>query len=331
MDLLQRDINLLSSPSPELKARSLGHAYGLAGLFSVVPERPLYISQEELCSRVIEMAIKMLKAAGEHELNVAVVEVEVGWTLIGSIMALGPGFVRGHLTQLLVLWRNALPKPTTKDLQGGRAPAEWMFLLHVRECALGAVLSFLRHNSPTLVTLDVARRISTLLSNALGFANAFVTQHREELSEQQPLPSNSISSSGVGSEMTVSLREALLRRRVYQCFTALGFGSLTEAMQSSLLQSCMSLFASSEGFSGSSVQAAIASSSGTFGGVWTVGDGYGYGVTSLDIDDEGLSGDESGQGETAGAGSGSSKGEKKDQLNRDLLEVSLENLVSHSS
>ena len=286
MEMLQRDITTLSTPGspPDIKGRALGHAYGLAGLFAVIPERPLYVSYD-LCAKVFDTAVGMLKKAADHDLGVAAAEVEVGWTCISSLMSLGPNFVRAHLPQLLVLWRNALPKPTSKDTTSGtgRTPGEWMFLLHVRDCALGAILCFLRHNSPTLVTLDVARRVASLLSNALAFANAFTSQHKEELAEQ-PTPANAPSTSSPG--LSLATREALLRRRVYQCFSALGFASQTEAMQQGLLQSVIALFGSLEGYAGSFVQAAIASSAGTFTSVWNVADGYGYGVSSLDIDSD---------------------------------------------
>ena len=39
---------------------------------------------------------------------------------------------------------------------------------------------------PTLVSLDVARRIASLLSNALSFANSFISQNVEDFSDAQP-------------------------------------------------------------------------------------------------------------------------------------------------
>ncbi|KAJ6513468.1 hypothetical protein C8R45DRAFT_779434, partial [Mycena sanguinolenta] len=50
----------------------------------------------------------------EHNVRVAGTEVEVAWTV------LGPNFVHPHLPQLLVLWQNALPKPTGEDNTLGR-------------------------------------------------------------------------------------------------------------------------------------------------------------------------------------------------------------------
>lgn len=228
------------------------------------------------------MAIQVLKRAGEHDLQIATIEVDVSWTLIASLMTLGPNFVQTYLPQLLVLWRNALPKPTSKDTvsASGRNPLEWSFLLRVRESALSAILCFLRHNSPILVSLDVARRLSSLLNNALQFVVAFLAQTNDEQLDQ-PMASKD----GVG--LTLRVRESLLRRRIYQCFSSIGFTGITEATQFGLLQSTITLFASAEGYAGSSVQAAIASSSGSFNSIWQSTDGYAYGLAYSDTQIEG--------------------------------------------
>ncbi len=304
-DLLQRDITTILSPAApsDINTRSLGHAYGLAALVSIVPERPLYVAYD-VSSKVLDMAIQLLKRAGEHDVKIAGIEVEVAWTLIASLMSLGPNFVRAHLPQLLVLWRNALPKPTSKDTasNAARSVEEWMFLLHVRESALGAILCFLKHNSSTLVTLDVGRRIASVLGNALSFANNFINQRVEETPEGQIPVVNP-------KGLTLKGREALLRRRVYECFTVLGFSNIPDATQTTLLQSAVALFASADGYAGSSVQAAIASSSGTFTSVWTSVDGYAYGVTFTQIREDGSE-------------------STQDLHSRDAIEAAIDNLVS---
>ncbi|KDR82328.1 hypothetical protein GALMADRAFT_237575 [Galerina marginata CBS 339.88] len=314
MDKLQRDLSSILNPSSSIDVplRTLGHAYGLAALVSIIPQRPLYVSYD-VSAKVLDMATQLLKRAGEHDVKIAGVEVEVAWTLIASLMSLGPNFVRPHLPQLLVLWRNALPKPTTKDsvTNAGRSIYEWLFLLHVRESALGAILCFLENNSSTLVTLDVARRIASLLSNALSFANNFISQNVEDPADSQ-LPVV------VRKGLNMREREALLRRRVHQCFTALGFSSIPDATQMILLQSVVSLFASPDGYAGSSVQAAIASSSGTFSSVWQSVDGYAYGVTFNEVVDLG--------GVDSGIASGSVSQGVHDYLNRDTVEVSIDTL-----
>ncbi|KDQ17281.1 hypothetical protein BOTBODRAFT_106006 [Botryobasidium botryosum FD-172 SS1] len=311
LEMLQNEITAFSAPTApsDIASRALGHTYGLAALFSVFPERPLYVAFD-ISAKVLDTAIQLLKHAGEHDLSMAEIEVEIAWTSIASLMTLGPNFVRTHLSQLLVLWRNALPKPTSRDATAGagRSPTEWAFLLHVRQCALGAVLSFLKHNSPTLITLDVARRLTTLLTNALSFVNSFST---DTLESQEELANTSVSG------LSLLFREAMLRRRVYQCFSSLGFSSLTEQMQSTLLQSVTTLFASADGYAGSFVQASIATSAGTVASVWQSADEYGYGVTSLDFANS-LSLDER----------LSEEKRARFSRNRDLVEVAIEEMVS---
>ncbi|KAI0258392.1 clathrin-coated vesicle protein [Gloeopeniophorella convolvens] len=316
VELLQRDINLLTgqsqtqtSPS-DLTSRALGHAYGLAALVTVIPEKPLYVSYD-ISAKVFDMAISLLKRTGEHAVALAGVEVETAWTCIAALMTLGPNFVRAHLPQLLVLWRNALPKPPSKDT-AARTAAEWGFLLHVREAALGAILAFLRHNAPALVTLDVARRLTTMLSNAFLFANAYATQapHVED-----PLAGSEHSRGGDGPSLRS--REALLRRRVFQCFALLGTGSVPEATQTTLLQSVIALVASAEGFAGSSVQAAIASSSGAFVSLWTTYDNYAYGVTAVEVSENASTVTDNPDDPSFG----------KYRLNRDSIEASLDDML----
>lgn len=275
LESLNRDIETLLSPvAPSgLDRRALGRAYGLAALVATIPNRPLYVSFD-VASNVLDMATQLLKRASEHDVQVAGVEVEVAWILIASLMLLGPNFVRSHLPRLLVLWRNALPKVSTKDSSSGRSVSEWQFLLHVRESALGAILCFLLHNS-SLMTLDVARRISSMLNNALAFSITFASQITE-----LPVPPTDT------REPSLRTRETLLRCRVYQCFTALGFSALTESTRMTLLQSTMALFAGPEGDGMSAIQASIASSSGAFTSVWQTADGFGYGVTTIQVADD---------------------------------------------
>lgn len=301
IEMLQRDITSLTTPAApsDIHLRSLGHAYGLAALITVIPDRPLYVSYD-ISAKVFDMAVQLLKRAGEHDVHIAETEVEIAWICIASLMTLGPNFVRPHLPQLLVLWRNALPKPTSKDGTIGRSLMEWKFLLHLRESALGAVHCFLRYNSPALVTPDVTRRIVSLLSNALQFTNTYLSRRVEQNPDEIQSESKGLSLEG---------RELLLRSRIFQCFSLLGHSGITESIQGSLLQSTISLFASPDGYTGSSVQAAIASSTGSFTSVWQSVDGYAYGVTNIKISE----GDEvSGPAEW---------------LNRDSIEIAIDSMV----
>ncbi len=306
VELLQNDLAALVTPAApsDINNRVLGRAYGLAGLLSLIPQRPLYVSYD-ISANAFYIAVQLLKRAGEHDVKVAKVEIEVAWTLIASLMTLGPNFVRAHLPQLLLLWRNALPKPTTKDGLSGRSATEWLFLLAVRENALRAIYCFLKHNSPILVTADVARRVTSLLTNALQFSSMFSGQRVEE--PQDPVPQAD------GRGLTLVGMDALFKSRIFQCFSALGVSKVTESTQTSLLQTAVTLFASLDGYSGSSVQAAIATSSGAFTSIWQSTDCYAYGVTDIEVEED-LSGK---------IVEGTS-----DWVNRDLIDASLDNLVS---
>ncbi|KAI0080179.1 ARM repeat-containing protein [Panus rudis PR-1116 ss-1] len=303
VEALQHDINQLGNPAApsDIHRRTLGHAYGLSALLALIPHRPLYVSYD-INTNVFYLAVQLLKGAGDHDVSIAKVEVEVAWTLIASLMCLGPHFVRAHLPQLLVLWRNALPKPTTKENSTKRSPAEWTFMLQVRENALRAIHHFLQHNVSTLVTADIARRLLSLLSNALQFTNIFSNQRVEEITDAPP---------GV-EEKGFTLRdvEALLRSRIYQCCSLLEPTTFTEPSQTSFLQSAITLFAGADGYVGSSVQAAIASSSGSFTSIWQTFDGYAYGVCDLMADGIDANADSS-----------------MDWLNRDSTDASLDELT----
>ena len=150
---------------------------------------------------------------------------------------------------------------------------ELSFLAHVRECARGALIVFLRFNSK-LVTIDVARRIGSLLQNTVLFLNN--------------LPSKK-ASDDVGSRLSPSLQlldfELMVRRRVFQCFSGLlvsNLGVASEiAQQSNSLNLAISSFADPDNYSASSLSSSIASSAGSFESIWDMGDNAGFGVTGL--------------------------------------------------
>ena len=311
---ITKDLGMLGTPTAakEVPDRAIGKAFALSALLAISPSRPLYVSHD-ISSKVFDLAVSLLKKAGDHDVGPATVEVQIAWYLIAALLSLGQGLVKQHLPQLLVLWRNALPKPTSKDTSvGERGEAEWSFLLLVRECALAAVLNFLRHNS-SLVNIDVARRLATLFTNTLNFVNGFATAYSEALREEAANPNGPTSPIFTARPSLVE-REANLRRRVLQCFTALGPSSATEPMQPALLQAAITVFADPENYSGSAAQAAIAASSGQFTDVWHSTDGYAFGVTSL------LSARESNGGVNS----------EEAFLNRDRIEMSVESMVSLS-
>ncbi|RHZ75540.1 hypothetical protein Glove_212g189 [Diversispora epigaea] len=315
--LVNKDLNNLTNQSApqDLPKRILGHVYGLAALLSVVPARPLDVSFE-LSARVFSLATQLIKSSANKDHAIASVQIQVAWTLISSLMCLGPNFVKLHLPQLLLLWKTALPKLTSKESITSRTEAEWTFMYHVRECVLSAMLSCIMHNSK-LITPDVAKRLSALLYNTLTFIlstpTSFSNTNTPNGSTTSIIPQLPSSAS-----LKFSDRETSLKRRLLQCFAALRPVSSYDNISAQLLKFCLSYFADPEKYLGSAITAAIAAVSGSFTSVWTAGDECAFGVASrlqgmnIDIAND-VQNENNGRVAT------------KDWLNRDLVESRLEN------
>lgn len=322
LELLHKDLSHLGHPGNVTDAhkRAIGHAHGLASLISLITLRPLYVSFD-ISSKIMLIAIQLLKESGAHELHISIVEIQVAWILVSALASLGPNFIRMHLPQLLLLWKNALPKPTAKDAGSVqlRSDAEWSFLLHLRECTLSSILSFLQHDGEKLVTLDIARRIVMMLSNALSFLSDFENKYPQ--ADQEPAVY-------AGSKLDFAHWEMLMRRRVFQCFAALSKISMVsvEPLQLKLLDTSLALIADPEKYTGSSVQAAISASTGSFSSVWDSIDGFSFGVTSLLKENEILNNDE--QGDTSSTNG--VEASRSDWLNRDLAEVSVVSILQQA-
>ncbi|KAF6830200.1 hypothetical protein CPLU01_07494 [Colletotrichum plurivorum] len=271
MNSLSRELSLLTSGRNSPR-RCVGFAHGLAATLSASPARPLHGSVD-INSRVLTMATNLLKSSGQSELRVSSTQIQVAWILIGGLMSLGPNFVKIHLSQLLLLWKNALPKPLSKDNTAHRSLLEASFLTHVRECALGSILSFLQFNT-RLLTVDVSKRIATMLQNTSAFLRT--------------LPSKKITDD-VSQRLTPALQlhdlDMMVQRRVLQCYIKLvnlsPAGGSEALLQSNLLTIAISLFADPENYSANSLSASIANAAATFETVWDVGDNSGFGITGL--------------------------------------------------
>lgn len=270
MDHLTQGLGQISTE--RLAARkSVGYANGLAAVLSISSSQPLH-SSLEISSRVLQLATNLLKSSVNEELRVSGTQVQVAWVLIGGLMSLGPNFVKVHLSQLLLMWRNALPRALAKENVGQRGTAELSYLVHVRECALGSILSFLEYNS-RLLTSDISKRISALLQNTIDFL--------------QDLPAVK-DENDLAPKITASLQlydlVQMVRRRVLQCFTRLATKSphtCKEILsQANLLVFATSCFAEPEGYARGSLGTAIANSA-NFDGIWNVADNSGYGISGL--------------------------------------------------
>ncbi|KAF4124114.1 HEAT repeat protein [Geosmithia morbida] len=271
MNSLTRELPLLGTGRSS-HTKCIGLAHGLAAALSASPSRPLHGSLD-INSRVLSMSTNLLKSSSQSELRVSSTQIQVAWILIGGLMALGPNFVKIHLSQLLLLWKNALPKPLAKDNTSARSLLESSFLTHVRECALGSILAFLQFNS-RLLTVDVSKRVATMLQNTTAFLRTLPNKKVTEDISQRLTPA-----------LQLQDLDMMVQRRVLQCYIKLVNLSPTAGsealLQSNLLTLAVSCFADPENYAPSSLSASIANAAATFESIWDVGDNTGFGVTGL--------------------------------------------------
>ncbi|KAF9348960.1 hypothetical protein BGX34_002136 [Mortierella sp. NVP85] len=261
----------------DVATRSYGLAYAVGGLITVISVHPLYVSFE-MSARIFSMAAQLIKNGASKELRVGAAQIQIAWILIGSLMCLGPNFVKMHLPQLQLMWKNALPKFTNKDVTNTtRTELDWAFMMHVRECALGSIASFLLHNSDKLVTVDVSKRIAQSLSYTLEFVDLVPTSFPQQPStaanrgQQQQQQRHEL------LNIRMSERDDALRKRIFECFVAMRHTTAYEMYHSTLIRAALDVFSDPDRTSGTAVINAI--SAATFTTVWAVDDGYGYGVT----------------------------------------------------
>jgi len=271
MNSLNRELGLLGSGRHSARI-CVGYANGLSAVLSISSLRPLY-SSLELSSRVLQQATNLLKSSVSSELRVSGTQVQVAWILIGGLMSLGPNFVKIHLSQLLLLWRNALPKALTKENAGQRQTPEISYLVHVRECALGSILSFLEFNG-RLLTSDVSKRIAVMLQNTIEFLEHIPVSKTD--GEMSPRIAPSIQLPDLNQ---------MARRRVLQCLTRLAVRSPHTSKetfsQTSLLAFAVSCFAEPEAYVQGSLGSSIANSASNFESIWDVADNSGFGISGL--------------------------------------------------
>lgn len=266
---LQRELGALQTDRTAAR-KSVGFANGLAAVLATSGMHPIY-SSLEISSKVLSQAMTLLKAAASSELRISGAQVQVAFILIGGLMSLGPNFVKKHLNQLLLTWRNALPKPIPKE-NVKRQTSEISYLMFIRECALGSILTFLEFNG-RLLTTDVSKRIAVMLQNTVEFVDELPAVR----ADRDP-----------GSGITPSLQFhdllQMTRRRVLQCLTRIAIYSPHTSgeilAQSTLVSFALECFAEPD-FGKISLGTSIATSAGNFETVWDMADNSGFGVSGL--------------------------------------------------
>ncbi|KAK1912570.1 hypothetical protein P3342_010173 [Pyrenophora teres f. teres] len=271
MNSVNRELGLLAG-ARQSPRKCVGLANGLSAVLSTSTSQPLHGSVD-VNSRVLSQATSLLKSASNSDLRIGSTQIQVAWILIGGLMTLGPNFVKIHLSQLLLLWKNALPKPLNRDNMVQRNYLELCFLAHVRECALGSILTFLEFNS-RILTLDVTKRLAAMLQNTTMFLNTLPAKKTTDDISQRLSPA-----------LQLHDFDLMVRRRVLQCYTRLvelsPASSHEVLLQTNLLPFAIASFAEPDNYTSSSFSTAIASAAGTFESIWEVADNHGFGVTGL--------------------------------------------------
>jgi hypothetical protein len=231
ISVLQRDIGSLNSDKPESLPRYTACGHDLASVICVVHKHSTRVSFESLAV-IFGIATQLLKASSSNkDLKVAATQAHVAWTLIGSLMTVGPGFVAVHISQLLLTWKNYFPKSTPKDLP--KSDVEVYNVFTSKTASLSALNSFLLHNSGQLTTVDVLKRVVVSLNNALHFLTLWSNNTANV----------NLGSSGTEKRHKMTELDNAFRKRLFNCYALIKPESCFETSYEQLVSSAIQTFA----------------------------------------------------------------------------------------
>lgn len=249
---MRRDTEALSKPQHDrgvsLRARLVGHSAALAALARVAAQHPLYVRNDdvdEVCLLAMDLRTRYSETPAAPHASAA---VGSAWMLVGSLMALGPEFLRAQVPTLLHAWRQAWADRPWREMDEGA------YLVTERLGALSSMHAFFLHGGHALLTPETARRLVALQSQALAFLAAW----------ERRAPGTSEAS--------------LLRARMLRCCTHLAQAPAMETLAPALLRLCVECLTRAEYASSSGAAPPVHAPGAT---PWTVQDGVAMGVTSL--------------------------------------------------
>lgn len=248
---MRRDTEALSKPQHDrgvsLRARLVGHSAALSALARVAAQHPLYMRNDdvdEVCLLAMDLRTRYSETPAAPHASAA---VGSAWMLVGSLMALGPEFLRAQVPTLLHAWRQAWADRPWREMDEG-------YLVTERLGALSSMHAFFLHGGHALLTPETARRLVALQSQALAFLAAW----------ERRAPGTSEAS--------------LLRARMLRCCTHLAQAPAMETLAPALLRLCVEWLTRAEYASPSGAAPPVHAPGAT---PWTVQDGVAMGVTSL--------------------------------------------------
>lgn len=229
---LQKDLGAMTSENLETIERVVGYGHILSAVIGIISYRPLFAAYEDSAT-ILGLATQLLKSHfSAKDYRVMASQAQIGWTLIGSLMSLGPHFVKVHVSQLLLIWKNVFPKTQPKDAVINRSELEWGYLLYSRDAALAALISFITFNAKELITADVGKRIMVCLNNTLQFLSTLSGAYGP-IDDKPASP----------TQFKLYERECLLRARLFKCFRILAPASIYEAIYIPVLKAAVESFA----------------------------------------------------------------------------------------
>lgn len=266
----------LSSVQDEPDAKQLacleGSAAALSALVAASASLPLYTSAR-IPDAVMQMALQMLKRTAHRDLFISASIARAAWGLIGACLQQGFQVVQAHLPQLLLLWKNSLPKYTSStepdNAQQPDSAGEWAFILTVREGSLGALWIALKSH-PSLLSLDATRRLTIQLTAALS----------------SPVPQKHLlhSSLPVGFEPLFSSSSRLLdllaayHSRLLTCIYTVESSNFPESFHFDVCRFALRTFAEADLYIDHSAQTAINAAHSSATSAWELADGWGCGI-----------------------------------------------------
>ena len=117
-----------------------GYSYCIASLVGATRLSTLGIPHA-LPAAILVVAEELLHTP-PSQVQFSLVQISAGWSLLASLVSLGPAFVKSHLKRIFSLWKDIFSKiPSEKECQK-MSDYDWHCLLQSRSSAANALYSF---------------------------------------------------------------------------------------------------------------------------------------------------------------------------------------------
>lgn len=201
---MQQDLTNLNESKPQIQI-FLNNGIKLAAIISAIIINPLYVPYE-FSAKVFGFALQIIKHSSIQSSSTYLKcsLYRISWLLINSLMSLGQEFVKAHISQLFLIWKQIFIKNPISESVNSRDTSSIYEQVVLRQYALSAMHSFIVNNAKYLISLDVAKRLSIFLSIAGDFISCIPCQFASQL-----------------NELKIVDEILLLKKRFFQCCNSL--------------------------------------------------------------------------------------------------------------